>query len=72
MIFDNLRVLHARNAFDNNSGHRWLRGCYVDGQDVASKEMSMSEIIQEMDVDKNKKSQTNFRRINREGRLQKV
>ncbi len=29
MVFDNLRVLHAREAF-TSSGARWLQGCYVD------------------------------------------
>jgi alpha-ketoglutarate-dependent taurine dioxygenase len=35
-IFENTRVLHARNAFDVNSGHRWLRGAYLDGQPLNS------------------------------------
>lgn len=29
VIFDNLRVLHARTAFSGDS-ERWLRGAYVD------------------------------------------
>jgi hypothetical protein len=36
-IFDNLRIVHARKAFDTTSGHRWLRGAYVDSQDFQSK-----------------------------------
>ncbi|KIW66948.1 hypothetical protein PV04_06228 [Phialophora macrospora] len=37
VIFDNLRVVHARNAFDLNSGRRWLRGAYLARQDFVSK-----------------------------------
>jgi len=36
-VFDNLRVVHARKAFDMNSGSRWLKGMYGDRQDVLSK-----------------------------------
>jgi gamma-butyrobetaine dioxygenase len=32
-VFDNQRVLHARAAFDPNSGPRRLQGCYVDKDD---------------------------------------
>lgn len=35
-IFENTRVLHARNAFDVSSGHRWLRGAYLDAQPLTS------------------------------------
>ena len=35
-IFENIRVVHARKAFDVNSGHRWLRGAYLDGQPLHS------------------------------------
>lgn len=38
-IFDNLRVVHARKAFDVNSGSRWLKGIYGDRQDVLSKSL---------------------------------
>lgn len=31
VIFDNRRVVHARKAFKNEGGERWLRGAYVDG-----------------------------------------
>ena len=30
VIFDNRRLLHARDAFEGASGHRWLQGCYID------------------------------------------
>ncbi|KAI4194714.1 MAG: hypothetical protein LQ346_003634 [Caloplaca aetnensis] len=31
VIFDNRRVVHARKAFKDEGGERWLRGAYVDG-----------------------------------------
>lgn len=37
VIFDNQRVVHARNSFDLNSGRRWLRGAYLSHQDFVSK-----------------------------------
>ena len=30
VIFENRRVAHARNAFEMQSGERWLRGAYLD------------------------------------------
>jgi len=30
VLFNNRRVLHARRAFDVNSGERWLKGAYLD------------------------------------------
>ncbi|KAI4155332.1 MAG: hypothetical protein L6R39_001254 [Caloplaca ligustica] len=30
VIFDNRRIVHARKAFENRGGERWLRGAYVD------------------------------------------
>ena len=41
VIFDNLRVCHARTAFDTTSGHRWLRGAYLDHQDFHSKMVAL-------------------------------
>jgi gamma-butyrobetaine dioxygenase len=36
-LFDNLRVMHGRTAFDaEGGGSRWLRGAYIDGQDFFS------------------------------------
>ncbi|CCH42799.1 Trimethyllysine dioxygenase, mitochondrial [Wickerhamomyces ciferrii] len=37
IIFDNRRILHARDQFDNNSGERWLKGCYIDKDSYLSK-----------------------------------
>ena len=43
VIFDNLRVVHARNAFDLNSGRRWLRGAYLAYQDFVSKASALMD-----------------------------
>lgn len=48
VIFDNLRVVHARNAFDLNSGKRWLRGAYLNRQDFISKAVS---VVDDMPLD---------------------
>lgn len=37
VIFDNRRVLHARDQFDAQSGERWLKGCYLDKDAFQSK-----------------------------------
>ena len=37
VTFDNCRVLHARGAFDPNSGHRHLQGCYLDTDEIKSR-----------------------------------
>jgi gamma-butyrobetaine dioxygenase len=33
VVFANRRVLHARRAFDTDTGERWLKGAYVDWDD---------------------------------------
>ncbi|KKZ67456.1 hypothetical protein EMCG_06832 [[Emmonsia] crescens] len=50
VIFQNRRVVHARNAFDvsetgegDNTGERWLRGAYVDEDALRSKFRLFSE-----------------------------
>jgi hypothetical protein len=43
VIFDNLRIVHARNSFDLNSGKRWLRGAYLNRQDFVSKAVSVMD-----------------------------
>ncbi|MFV2038608.1 MAG: TauD/TfdA family dioxygenase [Acidimicrobiales bacterium] len=35
--FDNRRILHGRDAFDSTTGHRHLRGCYVDHDEIYSR-----------------------------------
>lgn len=42
-VFDNLRVVHARKAFDMNSGKRWLKGIYGDRQDLLSQSLQYIE-----------------------------
>ncbi|RMZ76583.1 hypothetical protein DV737_g4769, partial [Chaetothyriales sp. CBS 132003] len=44
-IFNNLRVVHARRAFDVNSGKRWLKGAYVAGQDFNSTFASLRDLM---------------------------
>lgn len=36
-VFDNYRIMHARRAFDPNSGYRHLQGCYVCLDDLHSR-----------------------------------
>ena len=36
-VFDNARIMHARSAFDPNSGYRHLQGCYVCRDDLQSR-----------------------------------
>jgi alpha-ketoglutarate-dependent taurine dioxygenase len=44
VIFDNRRVLHARRAFDNSKGERWLKGAYLDRDVFASRLARLREI----------------------------
>ena len=37
VIFDNRRLLHARDAFDGGEGSRWLQGCYLERDEVRSR-----------------------------------
>ncbi|WP_438462298.1 TauD/TfdA family dioxygenase [Marinomonas sp. PE14-40] len=37
IVFDNRRVLHARNAFDLKTGSRHLQGCYIDRDELLSR-----------------------------------
>ena len=37
MVFDNRRVLHARTAFSTGAGHRRLRGCYTERDELYSR-----------------------------------
>ncbi|WOD06079.1 TauD/TfdA family dioxygenase [Marinomonas sp. GJ51-6] len=37
VVFDNRRVLHARNAFDLKTGMRQLQGCYIDRDEFLSR-----------------------------------
>ncbi len=35
--FDNRRVLHGRGGLDRSHGERWLRGCYVEREELLSR-----------------------------------
>lgn len=35
--FDNRRILHGRMGFDASTGARWLRGCYVEREELDSR-----------------------------------
>lgn len=35
--FDNRRVLHGRKGYDPETGERWLRGCYVEREELVSR-----------------------------------
>lgn len=37
VVFDNRRVLHARNAFNLEQGERHLQGCYIDRDELLSR-----------------------------------
>ncbi|MFD2191693.1 TauD/TfdA family dioxygenase [Pistricoccus aurantiacus] len=37
VIFDNRRLLHARDAFEGSTGHRWLQGCYMERDEIRSR-----------------------------------
>ena len=38
VIFDNRRLLHARDAFDvSQGGSRWLQGCYLERDEARSR-----------------------------------
>lgn len=38
VLFDNMRVMHGRRAFDPSSGgSRWLRGAYIEREDFVSR-----------------------------------
>ena len=36
ICFDNRRVLHGRTSFNSNTGERWLRGCYMEREEIFS------------------------------------
>ncbi len=37
LCFDNRRVLHGRRAFEMRTGERWLRGCYIEREELHSR-----------------------------------
>ncbi|MCS5592837.1 MAG: TauD/TfdA family dioxygenase [Gammaproteobacteria bacterium] len=36
IVFDNHRIVHGREAYAENSGNRYLRGCYIDRGELRS------------------------------------
>ena len=45
VIFHNVRVAHARNAFDIKTGQRWLRGAYLDREALKSKINTLQPLV---------------------------
>lgn len=43
VLFDNLRVMHGRRAFDASGGSRWLRGAYIEREDLVSRALHIPE-----------------------------
>ncbi len=37
LSFDNRRILHGRTGFDLKTGERWLRGCYLEREELHSR-----------------------------------
>lgn len=47
VLFDNIRVMHGRTAFDVAGGQRWLRGAYIAEEDFRSKALSIPRELSE-------------------------
>ncbi|CAM1508001.1 Fc.00g048490.m01.CDS01 [Cosmosporella sp. VM-42] len=47
VLFDNLRVMHGRRAFDASGGSRWLRGAYIEREDFVSRVLHVPEAMAE-------------------------
>jgi gamma-butyrobetaine dioxygenase len=54
-VFDNQRVLHARAAFDPNSGTRRLHGCYVDKDDFVGRLAALERRPGRLRVDRSRR-----------------
>ena len=51
VVFANRRVLHARRAFETETGERWLKGAYVDWDDFQSKlRVSMDRLGSDLEM----------------------
>jgi gamma-butyrobetaine dioxygenase len=37
IVFDNHRIVHGRAGYTAESGERYLRGCYVDREEMKSR-----------------------------------
>ncbi|MCJ1333168.1 hypothetical protein MMC10_009862 [Thelotrema lepadinum] len=44
VIFNNRRVLHARQPFHTEGGERWLKGCYIDGDYLRDRYRILSKL----------------------------
>jgi gamma-butyrobetaine dioxygenase len=42
VVFDNRRILHGREAFNPATGHRLLRGFYIDRGEIDSRIRTLS------------------------------
>jgi len=53
VVFNNRRALHARRAFDPNTGYRRLQGCYVDTDEFKSRlrVLARERLARELGVD---------------------
>ena len=45
VVFDNRRVLHGREAFNPATGHRLLRGFYIDRGEIDSKIRTLTRTL---------------------------
>lgn len=44
VVFDNRRVLHGRNKFENTHGRRHLHGCYIDRSEFKSRLRVLAQV----------------------------
>ncbi|KAK7432417.1 hypothetical protein QQZ08_000979 [Neonectria magnoliae] len=47
VLFDNMRVMHGRRAFDASGGARWLRGAYIEREDFVSRVLHVPDALAE-------------------------
>lgn len=47
VLFDNMRVMHGRRAFDASGGSRWLRGAYIEREDFVSRVLHIPDAMAE-------------------------
>ncbi|KAI5461599.1 hypothetical protein BGZ63DRAFT_357263 [Mariannaea sp. PMI_226] len=47
VLFDNMRVMHGRRAFDSSGGSRWLRGAYIEREDFVSRVLHTPDALAE-------------------------
>ncbi|KAL8658109.1 MAG: hypothetical protein Q9226_001259 [Calogaya cf. arnoldii] len=59
VIFNNRRIVHARRAFTNQGGERWLRGAYVDTDVFRSR----LRVLEEEESDQSQSKASNERTV---------